>query len=174
MSQVVFSPENLARFEKCIAQYEVRKSALLPVLWLAQEQFGFLSTEVMDYVATLLDMPPVQVYEAVTFYVMFRKKDLGKYCLQVCVNVTCGMMGSDALVKVIKDELGLSPGGVTSDSLFSYVPVQCLGSCDTAPVLQVNDEYFEKMTPALMKEVIQRLRQGQFPEEWTHSQGVAQ
>lgn len=174
MSKVAFTPENLARFEKCVAQYEVRRSALLPTLWLAQEQFGYLSTDVMDYVATLLDLPPLHVYEAVTFYVMFRKKDLGKYCLQVCVNITCGMMGSDGLIKVIQDELGLAPNGVTEDKMFSLVPVQCLGSCDTAPVLQVNDDYFEKMTPELLKGVLQKLKTGQYPSELALSQGVAQ
>lgn len=169
-----FTPENLKRFEAIVAKYEVRRSALLPTLWLAQEQFGYLSNEVMDYVATLLDMPPVQVYEAVTFYVMFRKKDLGKYCLQVCVNITCGMMGSDELLKVIKSETGLSPNGVTEDKMFSLVPVQCLGSCDTAPVVQVNDDFFEKMNPELLKNVIQKLRSGNYPEELAKSQGVAE
>lgn len=170
---VAFNAQNLARFEKTVALYEIRRSALLPTLWIAQEQFGFLSCEVMDYVATLLDMPPVQVYEAVTFYVMYRKKDLGKYCLQVCVNISCGMLGADALLKVIKEETGLSPNGVTEDKMFSLVPVQCLGSCDTAPVLQVNDDYFEKMTPELMKTVIQKLRAGTFPTELANAQGVA-
>lgn len=175
MSAIAFTPANQERFEKCVKKYEQRRSALLPTLWIAQEQFGYLSKEVMDHVATLLDMPPVQVYEAVTFYVMFRQKDLGKYCLQVCANITCGMMGANSLLKVIKEELGLSTAGsVSEDKMFSLVPVQCLGSCDTAPVVQINDDFFEKMTPELLKSVIQKLKQGTFPEEWAKSQGVAQ
>lgn len=174
MTEVSFSAENLRRFQTLISKYEQKRSALLPTLWLAQEQFGFLKTEVMDYVAQLLEMPKTQVYEAVTFYVMFKKSDLGKYCIQVCCNISCTMMGANGVMRAIQDELGISVNQVTEDKMFSLVPVQCLGSCDTAPVLQVNDSNFEKLTPELAREIIKKLRSGQFPEEYSGSKGIAQ
>ncbi len=173
-SEVKFTPENEERFKKTIAKYEQIHSALLPTLWIAQEQFGHLSNEVMNYVATRLDMPPVKVYEAVSFYVMYRKKDMGKYCLQVCVNVTCTMMGSDKLYKQIQKDLGLTAGAVTEDGTFSLVPVQCLGSCDTAPVVQVNDDFFEKMTENGLTDLIGKLKKGEYPHELAKSLGVAE
>jgi NADH-quinone oxidoreductase E subunit len=161
---ISFTPDNQSRFEKIISKYETKASALLPTLWLAQEQFGFLSNEVMDYVAGLLDMAPAHVYEAVTFYVMFKRKDMGKYCLQICNNITCSMMGSEKLIQVAKDELHINFNEVTEDKMFSLVPVQCLGSCDTAPVVQVNEEYCENLNPEKFKDLIQRLRTGKVSE----------
>ncbi|MFM8316596.1 MAG: NADH-quinone oxidoreductase subunit NuoE [Deltaproteobacteria bacterium] len=161
---ITFTPENQARFEKILSKYETKASALLPTLWLAQEQFGYLTNEAMDYVAQLLDMAPAHVYEAVTFYVMFKRKDMGKYCLQICNNITCSMMGSDKLIQVAKEELHINFNEVTEDKLFSLVPVQCLGSCDTAPVVQVNEEYCENLTPEKFKELIHRLRSGKREE----------
>ena len=101
---------------------------------------------------------PREVFEAASFYTMFHLKDPGKYCLQVCQNVTCCMMGSDDLFKVVKDELGIGPGEVTADKKFSLVPVQCLGSCDTAPVVQVNEDYVEKLNPETFRKLIQDLK----------------
>ena len=161
---VSFSAENLVRFEKILSKYETKASALLPTLWLAQEQFGYLTNETMDYVARLLDMQPAHVYEAVSFYVMYKRKDMGKYCLQICNNITCSMMGSEKLIQVVRDELGINFHEVTKDKMFSLVPVQCLGSCDTAPVVQVNEEYCENLTPEKFKELIKRLRSGKTQE----------
>lgn len=161
---VSFTPENQARFEKIVSKYETKASALLPTLWLAQEQFGYLTNETMDYVAKMLDMPPAHVYEAVTFYVMFKRKDMGKYCLQICNNITCSMMGSEKLIQVANEELHIKFNEVTEDKMFSLVPVQCLGSCDTAPVVQVNEEYCENLTPEKFRELIGRLRSGKNQE----------
>ena len=133
-----------------------------PVLYLAQEQFGFLSRDAMKLVAKLLGMPEARVFEAVTFYVMFKKKDMGRWCLQVCNNITCTMMGSEDLLKVIHEELDLNtPNQVTSDGMFSLLPVQCLGSCDTAPVVQINDDYHENLNPEKFREIIRRLKRGE-------------
>lgn len=158
MSALEFSPENKKRFTAIVAKYENPRSALLPVLWLAQEQFGFLSNPTMDYVAKLLDVPPAHVYECAMFYSMYKKKDLGKYCLQVCNNITCCMMGSEDLIKVVKEELNLGFNEVSADKMFSLVPVQCLGSCDTAPVVQVNDDYVENLTPDKFRTLIHKLK----------------
>ena len=161
---VAFSPATQQAFEKLVAKYETRRSALLPTLYLAQNEFGYLKPEVMDYVAELIGIPRSQVYEAAHFYTMFKKRDLGQWCLQVCTNITCTLMGADALLKVVHEELGLKPGGVTEDRAFSLVPVQCLGSCDTAPVCQVNEEYVERLTPETFRDMIRALRRGEIPD----------
>jgi|688.fasta_scaffold57918_4 NADH-quinone oxidoreductase E subunit len=162
MTDLKFTPEREKQLEKLLTQYEVKASALLPVLRMAQEQWGYLKPEVMDYVAGLLDLCPRHVREVASFYVMLKKQDLGKYCLQVCGNITCCMMGSDALLKVIEEETGLTKNlEVTADGVFSLMPVQCLGSCDTAPVVQVNEDYFEKLNPEVLREIIRNLKTGQ-------------
>ena len=102
---VSFTLENEKRFKNIVSKYEARASALLPTLWLAQEQFGYLSDETLNYVAGLLDMPSVHVFEAVSFYVLYKRKDMGKYCLQICNNISCQMMGSEKLIGVVKEEL---------------------------------------------------------------------
>lgn len=169
-----FTPENEKRSEALMAKYEVKRSALLPLLWLVQEQNGFVTQEASKVVADKLGISTREVWEAVTFYVMFRRKDMGKYCLQVCTNITCTMMGAEKLLEVIQSDLGLKAGEVSKDGQFSLVPVQCLGSCDTAPVVQVNLDYFEKMEPEILRGLIQKLKAGQYPEELALSKGVAE
>lgn len=168
IADLKFTPENETRFQKILSKYETKASALLPVLYLAQEQFGYLSQEVMFYVGKLLDMPPAHVFEAVTFYVMYKKKDMGKFCLQVCNNITCSMMGSEKLIEVAKHELKISFNEVSTDNLFSLVPVQCLGSCDTAPVVQVNDDYHENLNPESFKQLLKDLAAGKQIEGKIH------
>jgi NADH-quinone oxidoreductase E subunit len=163
--KVELSAGRLVRFKQIVAKYEMPQSALLPTLYLAQEQFGFISREVEEYVAGLLGLTPRHVHEVVMFYTMFRKKDLGKWCLQVCNNVTCTMMGSEDLMKVVKEELGIGHDGVTDDKKFSCVSVQCLGSCDTAPVVQVNEEYVEKLDPNRFRDILKQLKSGRTPKE---------
>jgi len=159
--KVEFSPERRARFDALVAKYERKQSALLPTLYLAQEQWGYLTPEAMDYVGELLEIPPAHVYDAASFYLLFRKKDMGQWFLQVCNNVTCTMLGSEALLAVIQEELGIgNDGSLSADGKFSCIAVQCLGSCDTAPVVQVNEEYVEKLTPDRLRALVRRLREG--------------
>jgi NADH-quinone oxidoreductase E subunit len=155
---IEFTPEMKKRFEATVAKYEQPVSALLPTLYLAQEQFGYLSSEVLGYVAKILNIPTAHAIEAATFYTMFKKKDMGKWCLQVCNNVTCTMMGSEELIAVVKEELGIELHGKTADNQFSMIPVQCLGSCDTAPVVQVNDDYVENLNPDKLRQLIRKLK----------------
>jgi len=158
MTPVQFTPERLRKFKAIVSKYETKASALLPALYLAQEQFQFLSAEVLLYVSELVEIPAAQVFEVAAFYSLLKKKDMGKWCLQVCNNITCTMMGSETLLRTIREELGISAGEVTADRQFSVVPVPCLGSCDTAPVVQINDEYFEKMSADKLREVIANLK----------------
>ncbi len=157
---VSFSDDRMERFRTIVAKYEMKASALLPTLYLAQEQWGSLSPPVMDYVAGLLEIPAKHVYEAVSFYILFRRKDMGKWCLQICNNITCTMMGSESLIRVVKDELGIGPNDVTENKLFSLMLVQCLGSCGTAPVVQVNDTYVEELSADKFRTLLRDLRDG--------------
>lgn len=163
MSQahIEFTPERLEKFRALVAKYEEPACALLPTMYLAQEQFGFLSPSVLEYVAKLLSMPAARVFEAASFYILFKRKDMGRYCLQVCNNITCTMMGAQTLNRIIREELSIGPMEVTTDGMFSFMPVQCLGSCDTAPVVQVNEDYVEKLDPEKFRALLKRLRQGE-------------
>jgi NADH-quinone oxidoreductase E subunit len=158
MTMVEFSPDRLAQFSKIIEKYETKSSALMPVLYLAQDQFGYLSPPVLEYVAGLLGLPAAQAFEVASFYFMFKQRDMGKYCLQICNNITCTMMGSEKLIKVVKEDLGIGPNEVTPDGLFSLLPVQCMGSCDTAPMCSINEDYAENLTPESFREIIQKLK----------------
>lgn len=158
---IAFTPENETKFQNLLTKYETKRSVLLPALHLAQEQWGFISPQVMVYLAGKLDIPPAHVYEVVAFYTMFRKKDMGKYFLQVCNNISCTIMGSEKIIAAVKEELGIGLNEMTPDQMFSLVPVQCLGSCDTAPVLQVNEDYFENLSPDTVKELIRKLKRGE-------------
>jgi NADH-quinone oxidoreductase E subunit len=161
--KIAFTPDRLERFQRTLAKYEQPASALLPTLWLAQEQWGFIGPPVLRYVAGLLGMTEVQVTEVVSFYFMFKKKDMGKYCLQVCNNITCTMMGSEKVMEVIREELGIGVGEVTADGQFSCLSVQCLGSCDTAPVVQVNEDYFENQNAEAFRALLRRWKAGEKP-----------
>ncbi|MCB0405005.1 MAG: NAD(P)H-dependent oxidoreductase subunit E [Bdellovibrionales bacterium] len=159
-SPVHFSEQMLETVDRLIAKYEKPECALLPILHLAQDQFGHLSPPVLNYVASLLKMPPGKVFDVVSFYTMFKTRDMGKWCLQICHNVTCTMMGAERLVHAAVESLGVGVNGVTEDKQFSLVTVECLGSCDKAPVMQVNNEFVERALDAeKVKNLIKDLRE---------------
>ena len=142
----MFTQENLHKIEALKKRYPTMKAMTLPVLWMAQEQFGYISPEVMKYVAGLLNLPVHHVYGVVTFYTMFNTKPVGKYFLQVCTNVSCQLRGAERIAGHICRRLGVRIGETTSDKKFTVVEVECLGSCGTAPMMQVNDDYHENLT----------------------------
>lgn len=123
-----------------------REAALIPVLYVAQDEFGWLSTEAMDLVAELLELPPPRVYGVATFYTMFNKEPVGKYHIQVCTNLSCSLLGADHVMEYISAKLGIAVGETTPDGRFTLSSVECLGSCGTAPMMQINDEYHENLT----------------------------
>ncbi len=158
-ASIEFTADRMAEFKKLVARYEEPACALLPTMYLAQDQFGYLTPQIMIYIGKLLNMPPARVFETASFYTMFKHKDMGKHCLQVCTNITCTLMGSEKLIDIIKEDLKIGPHEVTEDKKFSYVPVQCLGSCDTAPVVQVNEDYEENLNPEKFRQLIKDLAQ---------------
>lgn len=155
-----FSKKTEQEFQSLLQKYDTKRSTLLPTLYLAQEEFGHLSKEAMNYVAGRLEIPPAYVFEAVSFYVMFKQKDMGKFCVQVCDNITCHMMGSGEVLKKAKADLGLEHDEVSDDKTFSLKVVQCIGACDRAPAIQVNESFVYQMTAEKISSLIQELKEG--------------
>jgi NADH-quinone oxidoreductase subunit E len=159
---VQFSQEKLDKVNEIVAHYPKgkQKSALLPVLHLAQETFGgWLSAETMDYVAELLHILPVEVYEVATFYSMYNLKPVGKYMFEVCQTGPCMVNGSDEIIAYISEKLGIKAGETTSDGLFSLKTVECLGACGYAPMMQMGKTYREHLTKEKVDKIIDECRQ---------------
>ncbi|KAL9125762.1 MAG: hypothetical protein Q9217_005081 [Psora testacea] len=128
---------------------QYKKAAVMPLLDLGQRQHGFTSISVMNEVARILEMPPMRVYEVATFYTMYNRDPVGRFHVQVCTTTPCqlGGSGSDVIMKAIESHLGIHPGQTTEDGLFTFSEVECLGACVNAPMLQINDDYYEDLTP---------------------------
>ncbi|ANB12708.1 subunit of NADH-ubiquinone oxidoreductase, mitochondrial precursor, putative [Sugiyamaella lignohabitans] len=158
-----FTAENLARAQEVISKYppQYKKSAVMPLLDIGQRQLGFTSISVMNYVAKLLDMPPMRVYEVATFYTMYNKSPMGKYHLQVCTTTPCQLCNSDSIMEAITSHLNIKPGQTTKDGLFTISEVECLGACVNAPMIAINDDYFEDLTAKGITEVLTKLQKGE-------------
>lgn len=147
--EIRFSDETMAVVNKIIKRYpeERKKSALLPVLHLAQAEFdGWLSPKTMDYVASILGLQPIEVYEVASFYTMFNLKPVGRCLIEVCRTSSCWLMGAEDVVRHIEKKLNITVGETTKDGQFTLKTVECLGSCGTAPMMQVGAEYHENLT----------------------------
>ncbi len=158
---VKFSEEKLNKANEIIARYPEgkQKSALLPILHLAQDEFGgWLDVPVMDYVATLLNIEPIEVYEVATFYSMYHLKPVGKYVFEVCQTGPCMLNGSDEIIEHIKDRLGINEKETTPDGLFTLKPVECLGACGYAPMMQLGKNFKEFLTKEKIDKLIDELR----------------
>jgi NADH-quinone oxidoreductase subunit E len=148
-AKIVFSDEAMQTVQKIIKRYPEgkHKSALLPVLHIAQAEFGgWLSPETMDYVASVLNIQPIEVYEVASFYSMYNLKPVGKCQLEVCRTSSCWVRGAEDIVKYLEKKLGIKEGEITSDGMFSIKTVECLGSCGTAPMLQCGASFHENLT----------------------------
>ncbi|CAJ0587482.1 unnamed protein product, partial [Mesorhabditis spiculigera] len=160
-----FTPENLKRIEAIKGIYpEGHKSAaLIPVLDLAQRQHGWLPISAMHEVAKVCGVPRMRVYEVATFYTMFNRQPVGKHFLQVCATTPCMLRGAESITACIEKKLGIHAGETTADGLFTLAEVECLGACVNAPMVQINDDYYEDLTAADMNEIIDELKAGKRP-----------
>jgi NADH-quinone oxidoreductase subunit E len=159
--EIKFSTEALGLVQKMKSRYPEgkQKSALLPVLHLAQAEFdGWLSPEVMDYVAMLLDIKPIEVYEVASFYSMYNLKPVGKCLLEVCRTSSCWLRGANEIVAHIENKLGIKEGETTPDGLFTLKTVECLGSCGTAPMLMCGAQFHENLTTEKVDEMLATLK----------------
>jgi len=152
------SDETLRRIEEVIARYPVKQSALLPALWLAQKEQGFCGLEAQEQIAAKIGVSPAFVAGVVSFYTMYHTKPVGRHVIDVCTTVSCWLRGSDDLVKHIEKRLGIQVGETTADGSVTLRTVECLGSCGTAPMCQVGDDYHENLTPQAMDALLERLR----------------
>lgn len=152
-----FTPENQKKFEQTLTRYPNKKAALLPVLWIAQKQHGYLPLEAQEYVAGLLDVTPAHVYGVVTFYTMFKDKPIGKYHLQVCRTLSCALCGSEDIIREVKKRYKLENNQVTPDGKFSFEEMECIGSCGTAPAMIVNETYAENLTTEKLNQLLDKL-----------------
>ena len=154
---VAFSETGQAEFERLLTRYPDRKAVILPALHLAQKEFGYVSDEAIVYIAGLVGTSPAEIEGVASFYTMYNRKPVGKYHVQICRNIACSLLGAEHLIEHVAGKLGVKPGGTTPDGKFTLSQVECLGSCGTAPVMQVNDDYFENLTEASIDVILDKL-----------------
>ena len=156
-----FTPENRAELERVIARYPVKRSALIPALQLAQKQAGFITSAAMQHVAEIFEVSAMEVWGVVSFYTMLKTQPIGEYHVQVCNNLSCALMGAGRLLREIENRLDCRTGHTREDGKFSIEAVECLGACGGAPCVQVNEDYFERVTPEIMNDVLSALERGE-------------
>lgn len=153
-----FSAESKARLDELRKRYPTEEALLLPALHLAQrEAGGWLPDHVIEAVAAELHLPPAKVYGVVTFYDLFEQRPMGRHRIRVCTNLSCQLRGAEEIMETLREELEVGENEVTSDGRCSYTHFECLGSCDTAPMLMLDDDYHENLTPAKMREILESL-----------------
>lgn len=167
-TKIAFNSENEARFQNLLGKYPTKRAVVLPALWLAMDQFECLTPDVIEYVADRLDQSPVSVFAVVEFYTMFKTEKLGRYHIQLCRNLTCTMRGCEDLEAFVKSRVGIGNGEKTEDGLFSLELVECLGSCGTAPVMRLDEHYFENLTEEKLDRVLKACREGRDPKTEDH------
>jgi NADH-quinone oxidoreductase E subunit len=153
----MLSEENLKKIEELKKSYPTTQALVLPVLWMIQEERGYISEESMKYAAQLLDVPFAHVLGVVTFYTMFHSKPLGKHHIEVCTNVSCMLRGSEKIVELLEKRLGIGLGETSKDKKWTLSEVECMGSCGTAPMLAVGEEYHENLTPEKLEKILSDL-----------------
>jgi NADH-quinone oxidoreductase subunit E len=151
-----------AEIDDILSRYPVKRSALLPLLYLAQREQSYVTESAMQEIAKILKLTPPQVYETATFYTMLNLKPVGKFHIQVCKSLMCALVGSDTLIGWIGTKLGIKPGETTADKLFTLSAVECLAACGTAPMMQINDDYYERLTEDKLDRILADLRQTGF------------
>src|SRR5262245_17441759 len=150
-----FSDQSEREIEELLTRYPTKQAALLPVLWIAEREFGYIAPEVMELVAKRLDVSPAHVYGVVTFYTMYQEEPAAKFHIQVCQTLPCAMMGCDKIIAHLETKLGIKAGEKTKDGRFKLSTVECLASCGTAPAMRVNETYYENLTEAEVDRLIE-------------------
>ncbi len=153
-----FNDSAKKELERIKARYPERQAALLPALYLAQREFGYVSDEAIKYLAQVLELPKSRIYGVASFYTMFNKKPVGKYFIQVCANISCAMMGADGLFDYLSSKLGIKEGETTKDGKYTLCKVECLGACGEAPMMQVNEKYYGPLTREKVDKILSELK----------------
>jgi NADH-quinone oxidoreductase subunit E len=155
---LMFSAETEARFQHLVSIYPQKRSALIPMLLMAQKEQGYVTSQAMEYIASYLGLSASDVESTLSFYTLLRRKPAGKYHILICTNLSCMLQGSDDIEACVKRKLGVDLGQITPDGLFSAIEFECLGSCTTAPVVQVNGEFHENLTVPKVEALLDDLR----------------
>ena len=155
---IEFSPAALSEFNEIIARYPKKEAAMLPVLYLAQQEFGHLSAEAIEYVARLMGQTPARVTGVVSFYTMFNMKPIGRHHIQVCRTLPCALGGAEKVTAFLTQKLGIKPGQTSEDGRFTLSEVECLASCGTAPMMQINDDYYENLTEEKIEQILATMK----------------
>jgi NADH-quinone oxidoreductase subunit E len=156
---MILTEESVARMKEAVKKYPRAKSAVLPALTIAYRQVGHLNDDIYQEISEAIGIPMVEVAEAATFYTLFPKEPVGRYLIQVCHNISCSLLGAEGLVAYLEQKLGIKKGETTPDNLFTLITVECLGSCATAPMMQINHDYYENLTRARVDEILEQLTQ---------------
>lgn len=156
--EIVFNQDELNQVEKIISKYPTKKSAVMPVLWMAQKKWGWLSNDVIRYVGELLGLSYAHVYGVATFYTMYFKKPMGKYHIQVCTNVSCMLNEGDMIFEHISNKIGLKHNECSDDGKFSLEEVECMGACGGAPMIVINEDYHERIDISQVDKLIDSLQ----------------
>lgn len=157
MSGFSFTDENLQRIEVLKRRYPSSKALSLPCLWMAQYQEGMVSLDAIETIGDLIDTPAMEVYRVATFYTMFDLEPVGKYHIQLCKTLSCALRGKAEILRHLEERLGIKAGESSADGKFTLTQVECLGSCGTAPVMQINDRYYEDLTDAKIDTILEEL-----------------
>jgi NADH-quinone oxidoreductase E subunit len=155
-----WSAEQRAEIDRILARYPTKKSAVMSLLWMAQDAWDWIDLDIMRLIGRTLDLPPSHVHAVASFYTMFKKAPTGKYLIQVCHTLSCALVGADRIVDHLWRTLQCDEHGNSADGLFTVIRVECLASCGSAPMAQVNEHYYERLTPALCDEIVAGLRAG--------------
>jgi len=145
------------KIQALIDKYPQKRSALIPSLHLAQKEKGYISQDTICEIARIFDLSPNEVSEVVSFYTMFHRKPVGKYVIQVCTNISCLLCDAEEIVDHLIQKLGIKLGETTEDKKYTLLEVECLGSCGTSPVIQINDDYYEELTPQKVDQILDSL-----------------
>ena len=146
------------QIQTLMGKYPRKRSALIPALMLAQKEAGYLSTEIVCEIASLFGLTPNEVNEVASFYSMLYKKPVGKYVIQVCTNISCLLCNAEGIMEHVTRRLGIRPGQTSEDGKYTLLEVECLGSCGTSPVIQINDDYYEELTPVKLDQILDSLK----------------
>ncbi len=155
---MILTPASIAEIKSRMMKYPHRKSVILPALTVAYRQVGHLNSDIYKEISDIINIPMLEIAEAASFYTMFPKEPVGKYLIQVCHNISCALLGADSLIEYLEDKLAIKKGETTPDNLFTLISVECLGGCASAPMMQINDKYYEFLTREKVDNILQELR----------------
>lgn len=155
---MILTPQSIDAMKDRVKKYPRRKSAILPALTIAYRDAGYVNPDIYREISQALGVPEVEIAEAATFYTMFPKEPTGKYLIQVCHNISCALLGADSLLTYLEDKLGIHCGETTADNMFTIITVECLGSCATAPMVQINHDFYEQLTREKIDSILDDLR----------------